>query len=141
MPSDRRRSGPAGRGQRRRQRERRPRTGGSGPSDGRVAPPSDFLETGDAYVIALDLPGFDRDRLDVQVEDHTLIVRAQRDAPDGSRQYHHRERALGRFERAFRLPDRVDLGGIEATLEDGVLEVRVPKSEPQQGRRIEISGS
>lgn len=143
MLSDWTRTGPTGLGQLRQQMDRliRSRAAGTGTSAVRATPPSDYFETGDACVIAMDLPGFDRDDLDVAVEDHTLIVRARREAPSGERRYHRRERAPGEFERAFRLPDRADLGGIDARLSDGVLKVRVPKAEPRQGRTVEIGGS
>ena len=104
------------------------------------APRADLSETDDAFVIALDLPGIDRDDLDITVEDGTLKIsgeRAMREEHDQA-QFHRIERSYGRFYRSFSFGPNVDPDNIDATFDDGVLTVRVGKAEERKPRRIEV---
>ena len=104
------------------------------------SPRADVAETADAYVLHLDLPGIDRDTLDVTLDDGTLKISGQRrhetEVKDGK--MHRVERAYGRFFRSFSLGSDLDPEAIEASYDDGVLTVRVGKSEARQPRRIPI---
>lgn len=104
------------------------------------SPRADVAETDDAYHLALDLPGVDRDSLDVTFDDGTLKIsgeRLRRHTEDDGR-VHRVERAYGRFFRSFALGTDVDPDAIEATYDDGVLAVRIGKSEAKQPRRIAV---
>ena len=94
------------------------------------APRADVVETDDAYVLSLDLPGIDRDSLDVTLDDGTLKIsgerRRQSDTTEG--RVHRVERTYGRFFRSFTLGTDLDPDAIEATFDDGELVVRVGKS-------------
>ena len=98
------------------------------------------VETNEAYLLSLDLPGIDRDTLDVTLDDGTLKISGQRrhetEVKDGK--MHRVERAYGRFFRSFSLGSDLDPEAIEASYDDGVLTVRVGKSEARQPRRIPI---
>jgi len=111
-----------------------------GASDAVWAPRADVSETDDAYVLALDLPGIDRDTLDVTLDDGTLKISGDRrqvsEQSDG--RLHRVERAHGRFFRSFTLGNDLDAEAIEASYDDGVLTVRVGKSEAVQPRRIPV---
>lgn len=140
MLRSRRRSSPAGLGHLRREMDRllRSTLGTPGTSPGRVAPATDYYETDGAYVVKTDLPGFQRDQLDVQVEDRTLLIRARRAVRSENREYHYSERPTGTFERALPLPDDADVENIEARLSGGVLEIRIPTGTREDGRRIDV---
>ncbi|WP_412062746.1 Hsp20/alpha crystallin family protein [Rubrivirga sp. IMCC45206] len=103
-------------------------------------PRADVSETDDAYVLSLDLPGIDRDTLDVTLDDGTLKISGERRRADeqSDGRFHRVERAYGRFFRSFTLGTDVDDDAIEATFDDGVLMVRVGKSPAVQPRRIPI---
>ena len=100
-------------------------------------PAADVYEDEREYLLALDLPGIDREGLDVSLDDGRLVIRGDRAAVEG---LHARraERPQGRFVRTFSLPDAVDRGRIAADYKDGVLFLHLPKRDEQQGRRLKI---
>lgn len=103
------------------------------------APACELREEPGAYVLTAEVPGVPRPSLKVRVESGRVIVEGDRpQAPEMRRGEPLRvERSYGRFARAFPLPGAVDERGIEARLEQGVLEVRLPKSE--RGRAAAVS--
>lgn len=100
-------------------------------------PAADVYEDEREYLLALDLPGIDRNGLDVNLDDGRLVIRGERAAAAG---LHARrtERPQGRFVRTFSLPDAVERGRITADYKDGVLLLHLPKRGEQQGRRLKI---
>jgi HSP20 family protein len=105
------------------------------------APPVDIYETDDAFMLKAEMPGFRKEDLQIELHDNRLTLRGERkqETDVKEEQYHRRERAYGRFERAFWLPVPVDADKIQATFKDGVLELRLPKSEAAKPKRIAIS--
>ena len=112
--------------------------GGNGSSLGSFAPPTDLYETENAYVVEAELPGFSRDDIRVSLEDGTLSISGRRPETAEEKHYRRRERAVGRFERRFRLPRRVNAEDVEARMENGILRVNVPKAEEARSRKIEV---
>jgi HSP20 family protein len=104
------------------------------------APPVDLYETDDALILKAELPGASKEDLSIEVRQNTLILRGQRkhEAEVKDEQYHRMERAYGAFQRSFMLPTVVDQGKVQATYKDGVLELRLPKSEAAKPKRIVI---
>lgn len=103
-------------------------------------PPVDLHETPEQYVITAELPGLQREDLQIQMHDGRLTlsgVRRQREL--ACEQYHRVERGHGSFSRTFQLPMPVDADGITADLRDGVLTVICPKTADPGARRIRIS--
>ena len=105
-------------------------------------PPIDIFETQTGLVLMADLPGVTLDSLELQVQDNklTLYGRVTHDIPTNARLIH-QEYALGHFLRSFILSDEVDQQHVTAKLNQGVLEIvlpRVPKAEP---RRIQVTSS
>jgi HSP20 family protein len=100
-------------------------------TQGLWAPPVDIYETDDAFVLKAELPGFRKEDVTIEMQENRLIIRGERKREEEVKedQYHRLERAYGRFERAFWLPTTVDAEKIQATFKDGVLELRLPKSE------------
>ncbi|SFH88048.1 Hsp20/alpha crystallin family protein [Planctomicrobium piriforme] len=102
-------------------------------------PPIDIFETDQGLVLRADLPGVTADGLELQVQDNrlTLFGRVPTPAPDGS-ELIHQEYHDGDFLRSFILSDDVDHERISAKLNNGVLEVLLPRIPRAQPRRISI---
>ncbi len=100
-------------------------------------PAADVYEDEREYLLALDLPGIDRERLDVSLDDGRLVIRGERRGQEGLNA-RRAERPQGRFVRTFSLPDAVDRASISADYKDGVLLLHLPKRDERQGRRTRI---
>lgn len=101
----------------------------------------DVSETDDSLVVTADLPGFERDDIDVTVRDDTLHLRAIHETESeesDDEQYLRRERSRRSVSRTLRLPHPVDAEGANASFNNGVLTVTLPKSETTSGHRVEI---
>ncbi|MFD9098503.1 Hsp20/alpha crystallin family protein [Streptomyces collinus] len=105
--------------------------------------PMDAYREGDAYVIALDLPGVSPDAIDIDVERNMLTVKAERrpTAKADDVQMELSERPLGVFTRQLVLADTLDTEHIQADYEAGVLTLRIPIAERAKPRKISIGGS
>jgi HSP20 family protein len=116
--------------------------GQSEPGEGRAlwAPALDISERKDAYLVTVEVPGVKPEDLDVTLEDGVLTVQGRREATRDSsdQQYHRVERRYGAFRRTVTLPTRTKAEAIEASFENGVLEIIVPKAEEARPRKIEI---
>ncbi len=106
----------------------------------RWIPAMDLVETDDSLVLRADLPGLEREDVEVEVKDGVLTVSGERRAEhEGKREGYHRvERSFGHFSRSLELPKGVDPSAVSAEFERGVLEVRVPKPAERQPTKIEI---
>ncbi|HET8566557.1 MAG TPA: Hsp20/alpha crystallin family protein [Solirubrobacterales bacterium] len=113
-----------------------------GPSR-RWIPPMDLVETEDRLVLRADLPGVDRDEIEIEVKDGVLTVSGERKAQheDKREGYHRVERSFGRFSRSLELPKGIDPQSVSAHFDKGVLEVRMPKPEERKPTRIEIGSA
>lgn len=104
-------------------------------------PRVDLSETDDAYLIHMDVPGINRDDLEINFQDGTLTIRGHR--AESHREEHgsvvRMERSYGRFFRSFSLPSSIQADDISASYEDGVLKINVPKAEESKPKRIELS--
>lgn len=104
------------------------------------APRTDLVESNDSYRIQLDLPGVRRDDVKINYEDNQLTISGERrdEHTEESEERVRVERTFGHFYRAFSLPRSIDPEGIEATHDNGVLTITVPKTEESRSRQIEI---
>ncbi len=116
----------------------------STPSGRGVFPPLNLFEEekDEALVVRTEIPGIDRESLDIEAVGNLLVVAGTREipSPEGEFRYHRRERKAGQFRRAFRLPYEVDPETASATYRDGILSIRLEKPESSKPRHIEISG-
>lgn len=103
--------------------------------------PMDAWREGEHFVIEFDLPGINRDSIDLDVERNVLTVRAERVARNGDWEMLASERPRGVFSRQLVLGDNLDLEHIDATYDGGVLRLTVPVAEKAKPRKIEIAGS
>jgi len=95
----------------------------------------------DGVAVVAELPGVEKDDLEVQAHHDTLTLSGgRRPAAEREEAYHRRERRSGRFTRSIQLPYRVDPERIEARLENGVLRLSLPRPQADKPRRIAISG-
>jgi HSP20 family protein len=106
----------------------------------RWIPPMDLVETEDNLVLRADLPGVDRDDIEIEVKEGVLTVSGERKAQHEEKRegFHRVERSFGRFSRSLELPKGVEADNIGASFERGVLEVRMPKPAERKPTRIEI---
>jgi HSP20 family protein len=105
------------------------------------SPSVDVFETPEEFVLTAEVPGVEREQIDLQVKDHTLLVKGQRNPGSEAAQqvYHRLERPSGVFERRFSLPEEIDANKVRANLSGGVLTVTLPKKQRRlQVRRVEI---
>jgi HSP20 family protein len=113
---------------------------GDGRSGQSWVPSLDAWETEKELVYAFDLPGVDPDKIDVELENDTLTVKAERERTHEVKEerFYRFERRFGTFSRSIGLPQGVAEGDVKADYRDGVLEIRVPKPEETKPRRIQI---
>lgn len=106
---------------------------------GTTAMPMDLYRSGDEFVAKIDLPGVDPSSVDVDIEDRTLTIRAERrdDVGDNVRWLSH-ERPTGTFARQLTLGYGVDLERIQANYSDGVLTLTIPVVEEARTRKIAV---
>lgn len=100
--------------------------------------PMDAWKDGDTFRIQLDLPGIDRDSIQIDVERNVMTIRADRPMTEGTHELLASERPRGVFSRQIVLGDTLDLDRIDAEYADGVLSLAIPVSESAKPRRIEI---
>jgi len=101
-------------------------------------PLADVEETTDAYLVEIELPGVKRDDVDIEVAGRRVTVHGERKEKERVGFLRTRERTVGRFHYEVTLPGDVDEDHVDASLDEGVLTVRLPKPESQRPRRIEI---
>jgi HSP20 family protein len=104
------------------------------------APALDISERKDAYLVTVELPGIKPEDLDITMEDGLLTIQGERQFTQESseQQFHRVERCYGAFRRSITLPDHVMADGIEATTDNGVLQIMVPKMEEATPKRIQV---
>jgi len=104
-------------------------------------PAIELLEKEDKFIVKADLPGMKREDIDVSVADDTLTIKGERKAEHEVKEeeYYCSERCYGSFFRSIPLPTAVDREHIEATYDNGVLEVTLPKAAEVKPKKVEIS--
>lgn len=93
-----------------------------------------------AYHIEVDLPGVKKEDIHVEVKENRLTISGERKVKEEVKEddYHRVESHYGKFERSFTLPDNVDSENVDASTNDGVLEVVLPKKERGTSKKIEV---
>jgi HSP20 family protein len=106
-------------------------------------PRIDVIDDGETLRISAELPGMNREDVEIRVEDEVLVLRGEKylESQTENQGCYRLERAFGRFERVIPLPDGVDVDRAEARFDKAVLTIRLPKvaAEPPTGRRLEIT--
>ena len=112
----------------------------SGTTPAAWMPAVDISERKDAYLVAVELPGVKPDQVEITFEDGLLTIQGERHfAHDSAEEKMHRaERYYGPFRRSITLPSHVEADKIEASAQDGVLQIMVPKAPDVQAKRIQV---
>jgi HSP20 family protein len=104
------------------------------------APAIEISERKDAYLVSAELPGVSADEAEITFGDGLLTIQGERHAARdaAAERVHRSERRYGAFRRSITLPGHVQAGKIEATAQDGVLRILVPKAPDVQAKRIPV---
>jgi len=105
-----------------------------------AAPRTNLYEHDDNFEIRAEVPGLEKDDLNVKIQGNYLEISGKRhsDAPEGYK-VHKTERGVGSFSRSFTLPADVDSTEVDATLKNGVLCLTLPKHEAAKPKKISIN--
>jgi len=100
--------------------------------------PLDIIDEGDRYKVHVELPGFTKDNVEVNINKDGMAILAKKEASkeDKKKNYLRRERAYSAFERSLAFPEEVDPLKAEGTMKDGVLELTISKKEPKPEEKL-----
>ena len=114
--------------------------GFTGGSSAGVFPLINLTEDKDAYYIRAELPGMNSDEIELSVTGDSISISGERKIVDEANdaKYHRRERESGKFSRILSLPGPIDVDKVDASSVDGVLTIKLPKSEAAKPRQISI---
>jgi HSP20 family protein len=107
---------------------------------GAWAPAVDISERKDAYLVTAELPGVKPGDVEITIEDGLLTIQGERHSASyaAGEKAHRIERRYGAFRRSITLPSHVEADKIEASAQDGVLQVLVPKAQEVQAKHITV---
>jgi HSP20 family protein len=103
-------------------------------------PPVDISETDEALVLIAELPGLNKEDVDITLENNVLSIRGERtfEKETSKESYHRIERSYGAFSRSFTLPTNLVSDKVQASFSDGLLRVEIPKADEAKPRKIAI---
>ncbi len=107
------------------------------------SPSVDVSETKDEILVKAEIPGVSKDDIDITVENNRLTIsgeKRQEEEQEG-KNYYRTERNYGSFRRVFTLPAQADTDKVKASYDDGVLTVKIPKTEVAKGKKVDITSS
>ena len=105
-----------------------------------TAPVVDLYEEKDDIVVKAELPGIDKDNIEVNLADHTLTIKGEKKKEEEIKEenYYRSERSYGSFVRTLELPKDVHTDKVKATFKNGILEVRLPKTEEAKAKEVKV---
>lgn len=105
-----------------------------------LVPPVDIFETGESFILKCEMPGVDRDNIDVMLNNNELEIngKVSEEYASGNGAVYSEYR-LHNYSRKFTVDDTINNAGIQATLDNGILTITLPKSERVKPRKIEIT--
>jgi HSP20 family protein len=104
-----------------------------------VAPLIDIYETTDDYFLTAQMPGVSKEDMKIKLEEGHLVIMGRVNYSEaGDRKYVMKETETGNFYRRFKISDSIDEQTIDATLENGILHVKLPKHDRVKPKTIEI---
>ncbi|MFW5727213.1 MAG: Hsp20/alpha crystallin family protein [Spirochaetota bacterium] len=118
-------------------------SGSSGLFDRTVSPAVDVIETADSVVVRCDMPGIRKEDLDLSLARNVLTIKGEKkpeEKKENAKSYRN-ETWSGMFQRTISLPDSVDPEKVDASLQDGVLEITIAKREEVRPRQIDVKVS
>jgi HSP20 family protein len=118
--------------------------GAIAPGNGSLVPSMDISETDNEFIITTEMPGLERNDVEVSLEDNVLTIRGEKkmetppDDKDKNQNVHVSERDYGVFYRMIELPVSVDPSAVQATMSNGVLKITIPKPARPESKKIEV---
>jgi len=109
------------------------------PAEHFVAPPSRVIESGDGYTLEVEMPGVNKEGLDISIENNELTITGRRSLPIVEGTLTHRESRPENFQRTFELDPSIDRDKISARIEQGLAMLTLPKAEQVKPRKIAVS--
>ena len=105
-----------------------------------VSPTIDLYEEGDNIVVKAELPGIKKEDIEVTVTDHTMRISGEkkREEKVEKKDYYWEECSYGSFARSIQLPSEVKTDKVEAKFKDGILEVKIPKTEEAKSKEKKV---
>jgi HSP20 family protein len=105
-----------------------------------VSPTMDIFEEDGNVVVKAELPGMKKEDIEVTVTDHTMRISGEKKREDKieKKNYYWEERSYGSFARSVQLPSEVQTDKVEAKFKDGILEVRIPKTEEAKSKEKKV---
>jgi HSP20 family protein len=106
----------------------------------RIEPYTDIMETDKEVILTADMPGLKKEDIKINVTADSIQISAETEKEEKEEKegYLRRERSYGRYYRSYSLPSAVDPEKVKATYKNGVLEVRLPKTEAKKGKSEKI---
>jgi len=104
-----------------------------------LIPPVDIEETKDAYLLVAEMPGVNKDGLEILLDRNELTILGRRTTAVEGAEWLYRESKTADFRRVFELDPAIDSAKIDARMEAGVLTLRLPKSEQVKPRKIVVT--
>jgi len=106
-----------------------------------VMPSVDIFEEGDNVVVKAELPGIRKEDIDVKMTDNTVIISGEKKKEEKveRKNYYREERSYGSFTRSFRLPVEVQTDKAKAQFKEGLLEIRIPKTEEAKKKEKKVT--
>jgi HSP20 family protein len=104
-----------------------------------IAPPASVIEAADGYTLEVEMPGVNKDGLDISVENNELTIVGRRSLPTVEGTLIHHESRPENFRRAFELDPSIDADKISAKIDQGLMTLTLPKTEHVKPRKITVS--
>jgi HSP20 family protein len=105
-----------------------------------ATPAVDLYEQKDEIVVKAELPGIDKNNVEVNISNHHLTIKGEKKKEEEVKEenYYRSERSYGAFVRTLELPADVQQEKVKASFKDGILEVRLPKTEEAKTKEIKV---
>jgi HSP20 family protein len=104
-----------------------------------IAPPASLTENADGYLLQIEMPGVNKEGLEISVENNELTIVGRRSLPTIQGTLLHRESRPDNYRRAFELDPSIELGKISAKMDHGVVTLTLPKAEQVKPRKIAVA--
>lgn len=104
-------------------------------------PKMDFINQDDEMIVKVDLPGIDKDNLNIELHETHLTISGKRESKkdEESENYRLSERSYGEFKRSLKLPAKADIENAKTKYENGVLQITIPKIEPEKPKSRKLT--
>lgn len=102
-------------------------------------PRTNVHETDDAFLFTLEMPGLNRENVEINLEGDTLVIKGEKSEQSEDEGLVRREYQAARFERTFSVGNEIDRDKVKAKMENGILTVTLPKSAERVGRKIDVA--